>query len=364
MRALPFSFSLALALSAAPSAAASEPHPPALVSRIAFGSCIRPEYPQDVWKTVLRDEPDAFVLLGDNVYGDTEDMETLRGKYARLDATPGFAKLRRAVPLLATWDDHDYGVNDGGAEYPRKAESREVFLDFVREPKDSPRRAREGVYDARIWGPPGRRVQFILLDTRTFRGPLRRLESGGYGPDTSGRTVLGEAQWRWLEEQLRAPAELRLIASSIQVISEEHPYEKWSNFPRERQRLFDLLRVTGAGGVVFLSGDRHMAELSRLDEAGTGYPLYDLTASPLAAVVKANFSQESNRHRVGVMNWGQNYGWIEVDWKEKDPRVKLEIRDLEGDAAFSRKLRLSDLRPYLVDRIPLRLWGKPFFGSR
>ena len=52
------------------------------------------------------------------------------------------------------------------------------------------------------------------------------------------------------------------------------------NFPHERERLYKLLRDTRAGGVVLLSGDRHLAELSVTD-AGLGYPLFDLTSSGL-----------------------------------------------------------------------------------
>ena len=340
---------------------AAEPLPPHLVSRIAFGSCANTWHGnQSVWKAILRDDPDVFIMLGDNVYADTEDTATLREKYDRLDRVPGFAKLRHTIPVLGTWDDHDYGLNDGGAEYPKRAESQQVFLDFFREPENSPRRNREGVYDAKIWGPAGKRVQIILLDTRYSRSLLTRGNSG-YAPDSNpAKTMLGAAQWAWLEEQLRTPAEVRLIVSSIQVVNEEHRFEKWANFPLERARLFNLIRMTGATGVIFLSGDRHFAELSKMD-AELGYPVYDLTASPLAANFRAN-PPDPSRHRVAMMNTGENYGFITVDWKRNDPQVRLEARDTEGDAAFTTKLRLSELRPYAIDRLPLLLFGRPLLG--
>jgi alkaline phosphatase D len=342
-------------------ATAAKLHPPERVARIAFGSCANTWHVNHaVWKAVLRDEPDAFILLGDNVYADTEDTASMRDKYRQLEGVSGFARLRHAVPLLGTWDDHDYGVNDGGAEYPRRVESQKIFLDFFREPAGSPRRAREGVYDAKIWGPAGRRVQIILLDTRYFRSPLLRGEHG-YVPDPdSAKTMLGAAQWAWLEEQLRAPAEVRLIVSSIQVVNEEHRFEKWVNLPRERRRLFDLIRETGATGVIFLSGDRHFAELSKMD-AELGYPVYDLTASPLAASFRVN-PPDPSRHRVAMMNTGENYGFVTIDWERSDPLIRLEARDTDGEPAFTAKIRLSDLRPSAVDRLPLLLFGKPLFG--
>jgi alkaline phosphatase D len=320
------------------------------LTRIAFGSCADQNKPQPIWATILRSKPDLFLFLGDNIYADTEDMEVMRAKYARQATIPGFRKLRQTVPVLATWDDHDYGINDGGSEYPKRAESQQLFLNFFGEPKDSPRRKREGIYDAKLFGPPGKRVQIILLDTRYFRSPLRRSSAeqegqGSYIPDSDpAKTMLGEAQWSWLEGELRIPAEVRIIVSSIQVVPEDHGWEKWANFPLERQRLFKLISKTGAAGVIFISGDRHLAELSMMD-GGVGYPLYDVTASALTNSSKRWRPYETNRHRVGTMNWGDNFGLITVDWNRADPHISLQIRDVAGDIAIQRKIYLSTIRP-------------------
>jgi len=214
-------------------------------------------------------------------------MNVMRRKYAKLAAMPGFQTLRNACPILATWDDHDLGANDAGSDYPMKEESQKIFLDFFGDPAESPRRRRPGVYDARVIGPEGKRVQIILLDTRYFRSspltpnPRASTSAGPYVPNPDpNTTILGGDQWRWLAEQLKVPAEIRLVVSSIQVVAEDHGWEKWMNFPHERARLFKLLHETGAEGVILLSGDRHLAELSMID-AGAGYPIYDLTSSGL-----------------------------------------------------------------------------------
>ena len=163
-----------------------------------------------------------------------------------------------------------------------KSESQRIFLDFWHDPVDSPRRDRPGVYDAHVYGPEGKRLQVILLDTRYFRGPLKRAAprmGGSYVPqDDPHVTMLGEEQWSWLEQQLRVPAELRIMASSIQCVAEASGQETWSNLPHERQRLFDLIERTRAEGLVIISGDRHWAELSVLEDPRL-YPLYDLTSS-------------------------------------------------------------------------------------
>ena len=106
----------------------------------AFGCCADQEKPQPIWEAIVAARPDVFLFIGDTVYADTTDMPTMRAAYAKLAALPGYQKLLRTCPVLATWDDHDYGRDDAGADYPRKKESQQIFLDFFGVPKDSPRR--------------------------------------------------------------------------------------------------------------------------------------------------------------------------------------------------------------------------------
>ena len=271
---------------AAETAAAVEP----ALERIGLGSCLRQDLPQPIFDAILEDDFELFVFLGDNVYGDveSEDLRELRDAYAMQAEADGFSRLRQAgVPLAATWDDHDYGVNDGGAEFFGREEAQRIFEDFWDVPADSERASRPGVYDAVTYGPPGQRVQLILLDTRYFRSALRPTDERGapgkerYLPDPDPeKTMLGEEQWAWLGQVLQEEADLRILASSIQVIADGHGYEAWRHLPAERDRLYALLRETGANGVVMISGDRHRGGIYRHDDA-LGYPLLELTASSL-----------------------------------------------------------------------------------
>src|SRR5262249_9540800 len=126
-----------VALVAASGGRAADPRAP--LSRIVFGSCAHQDKPQPIWKPILEARPELFLFLGDNIYADTEDMEVMRKKYDKLANLPGFKKLRETCPVLATWDDHDFGVNDGGADYARRRESQQLFLDFFNVPRESPR---------------------------------------------------------------------------------------------------------------------------------------------------------------------------------------------------------------------------------
>ena len=333
------------------------------LARIAFGSCAKQDKPQPIWESVVAMKPELFLFLGDNIYADTLDMDVMRAKYKLLGDQPGFIKLKATCPILATWDDHDYGANDAGAEYPKKRESQQIFLDFFGVAKDSPRRKQEGVYSSHVFGPEGKRVQVILLDARYFRSPLKTGFKPGepgdgfrgkYAPSTEpGATVLGETQWRWLEQQLKVPAEVRLIGSGVQVIADEHGSETWGNFPNERKRLFRLIRDTKANGVILLSGDRHLAEIARLPARaadGVGYDLFDITSSslntPSGNFNKAGvrFANEINQYRVGLTYFDVNFGGIEIDWTAADPVVRCQVRDETGAVMLQQRLKLSELR--------------------
>ncbi len=352
--------------------------PELVITTLGFGSCARQERPQPIWDRVIEAKCDAFVLCGDNIYGDSADPLVLRQKYAMLSAMPGFAKLRASTPLFATWDDHDYGSNDDGAGFVGAAAAQREFCDFFQVPDGSPLRTTPGVYSCVTLGPEGKRVQLILLDTRSFRSPLKKdpvNNKANVPNDDPAATILGEAQWQWLERRLREPAEIRVIVSSIQFISAEHPFEKWQNFPREYERFLALLRSTKANGVVMISGDRHIAEFSMLKAAdGAPYPLYEMTTSglnltkPLVKTeVKKPLTENSNenknpaeqnpaeqkpievkspevkklsppppnRFRTHERPYTRaNFGLMRVQWDGPHPQLHLEVRGLEGETVL------------------------------
>lgn len=321
---------------------------------IAFGSCADQDHPQPIWTAINAESPDLFVFLGDNIYGDTEDMEVMQEKYQKLANIPGFAELRESTPTIAIWDDHDFGENDAGLEYPEKEASRQVMLDFWDEPADSERRTREdGIYAAYEYGPEGRRVQIILLDLRWNRTALNSVTLGSYNPGRIAKdmgpfvasedpeaVLLGEPQWSWLEEQLGKPADLRIIGSSIQLLPEFSGWESWANFPEERSRLFSLLRKLNSKGVVIISGDTHWSEFSRVDGA-TNYSLWEVTSSGLTEEWK---KVSPNLHRVGKAYAKANYGLIEIDWETSSPSILFSIKGVEGNAIMRTRLRLNELQ--------------------
>lgn len=299
---------------------------PPTITRLAYGSCAIHDQPQPIWDVIGEARPDLFAFIGDNIYGDTTDMKVLREKYAMLAAIPEFGRFRRQVPIVATWDDHDFGVNDGGREYPMKAESKAIMLDFFGEPRDSVRRQRAGVYTSYLFGQHPRRVQLILLDLRWFRSPLAGDIDKAYlpNPDPTA-TLMGPEQWTWLEEQLSVAADFRILASSIQLISAEHRWEKWANFPRDRARLLQTLDRLAVRNLVVISGDMHFAELS-MDKTPQGHPLYELTASGINRFEDGRHFP--NAHRLAIFDTDVHFGLITIDWNAS--RATLQIRDGGG----------------------------------
>jgi alkaline phosphatase D len=302
------------------------------LTRIAFGSCSHEYDRQPLWKPILKNQPQVWIWLGDNIYGDTHDMSVMKQKYDLQKSNTDYRKLTASAAVIGIWDDHDYGINDGGKAYAKKEESQQLMLDFLDVPAGSERRSREGAYESYTYGPEGKQVKVILLDARYFRDTLMK-QNKMYLPNETG-TILGEAQWQWLEDELKnSRASIHLIASGIQMIPEEHIYEKWANFPQERKRLFDLIANTKAPGVILLSGDRHIAEISKYTHPDIAYPVYEVTASGLTHSATNN-KGEPNRHRIGNLVNVLNFGVINIDWKQP-AEVQLQIRGEKKSSAVS-----------------------------
>ena len=343
------------------------PLPTGTVTQIAFGSCTRRLADHSIFNTVVEVDPDLFLHLGDAIYPDVDDEETapldpwpttnslsrIEAFYAEVALRPEYTRLRESVPTMAVWDDHDYGVNDGGGDFEFKEETQSLFLDFYGEPAGSWRRSTPGIYDSRVLGPEGQRVQVILLDVRYFRSapiPDTRSDDEKKALNIAGRymasddpvaTVLGDAQWAWLEERLREPAEVRLLVSGYPIVPTELGRDAWGNFPSERQRLFDLVGETGANGVVFMSGDVHFAEISQSDEGP--YPMIDFTSSPLAAPSVGN-ELLANSRRISDTYTEHNFGLIEIDWDaEPSPILTLRVLDIKGADVLRHEVPLRTL---------------------
>lgn len=208
-----------------------------------------------------------------------------------------YSAFAGAVTVIGVWDDHDYGLDDGGKEYPQKTSAQMKLLDFLDEPTESARRRQKGVYTSYGFGEGSNQIKIIVLDTRYHRD----------SPSDTG-DILGVEQWKWLEnESNRSTARINILVSSIQVIPKEHRWEKWSNFPKSKKRLSSLINTSQINGLIIISGDRHIAEISKLDDDAMPYPLHEVTSSGLTHTWD-EFTEEPNAHRVGRIHAGKTSG--------------------------------------------------------
>ncbi len=288
---------------------------------LAFGSCNRSELDQSYWKRIAAEQPDLWVWLGDNIYADTASTAIRQKYYRELFKNPYYASFRQACPVVGTWDDHDYAWDNHDGRYELKDESKAALLEFLEVPNDHPVWGHQGVYQSYALGPKGQQTQLILLDLR-------------YNMDRQKqqKELLGDLQWAWLEQELRAStADLLIIGSSLNVLAPTQGFglEGWQGFGAERQRLMSLLAEIGKP-TVLLSGDRHFAEIAQT-RLENGLPVYEIMSSGLTHAVGVKLPHKG---RIGEMVGYKNFGLVHIDWESGAPRVMLEIRSTERKESY------------------------------
>ena len=316
--------------------------PEKVLTRIAFGSCADQKKPQPIWAAVEQAKPDVFLFTGDTVYG-SQSAGSLRKAYEVQAKGKDFEAFQSKVPIFAIWDDHDYGMDDGGKSNPRFDEAKESFLEFF--PLDAPLipAAQRGLQHAMIVGTGEQTVQVIFLDTRTYRDDLEKNPNpknpglDRYIPTRDRKkTLLGDGQWQWLKLQLKEKARVRVIVSSVQLIHRNHGLEKWGNFPHERSKFFDLLKQLKLKNTFVISGDRHQGEIHKQNIPGFG-DLFEITSSGINKT--STVVSEPSPTRKGSHYRLENFGLIEIDWKTK--KLGVSLRDIGGQSieAISMKIQ-------------------------
>lgn len=311
-------------------------------SKIAFGSCSHQDKPLDILTNIAAEKPQAMLWLGDNIYGDTDDIDVLMSKYSKLDNNKNFKALRESTPFYAIWDDHDFGKNDAGKEFDFKFQSAKAFLDFWRVPETDPRRKqKDGIYHSVfIDGPSGQSIQIIFPDLRFNRDPISAVDTqtyltdrrarkmGPYNPDKTVKlSMLGADQWEWFEKELKKPADIKIIASSLQILAEHTGWEAWKNYPYDTNRLFALVSELKLHNLVLVSGDTHWAEISK--QLIGDIELFEVTSSGLSEKWK---DVSPNKFRVSPSYYHNNYGMIEINWHDNHAELRIGFKN--GDSEY------------------------------
>ena len=318
------------------------------IQTFGFGSCNDQTRPQPLWTPILNHNPDLFIMMGDNVYASTPETQPIIDQYIKQNQVTEYRKVRESIPFLATWDDHDSGLNDGGTDNPLKDEARKVFVNYWGYLKQSLPKNQKALYHSRLIGDKKHKVQVIMLDTRYDRTPLIKNPEYKYdekvflpkvylpNEDKNAR-MLSDEQWQWLSDELKKPADLKIIVSSIQVIANDHYFEKWGNFPLERKKLLDLIEKNKLHNVIILSGDRHLSSIAKLD-LNKKHTLYEITSSGLNRPSRAPEAEKDSTYTAPAF-LKINYGLAQIDWVQKS--VLFEIRDEQDQVQLSQKVNFK-----------------------
>jgi alkaline phosphatase D len=289
--------------------------------RVAFGSCNNQMKAQDHWPWIARENPQLWIWLGDNIYADRASFDDRRAWYRLLKENAAYKKFIDQVPVIGTWDDHDYFTENADGSYEGKDGSKALLLQFMDVAADNPVWNRPGIFQSYAFGPIGQRTQVILLDLRYFQNKNK-----------NERSLLGELQWQFLEEEIASSsADLFLIGSSLNVCSPVAlaSLEGWRAFPAERQRLYELLASTDKP-CILLSGDRHMGEIYRII-LPSGKPVYEVMSSGLTHAVGVRLPSPE---RQGELVGRKNFGMLTIDWTGVGPEVQIRLQSAERQAIY------------------------------
>ena len=287
-------------------------------TKFGLGSCLDQDYPQPIWEAIEKEDLDYFVFLGDNVYGDLPSGSLRKMVSAYKKQKNNLPEWMKNVEILSIWDDHDYGLNDGGSDYKNKIDAEKLFLDFWEISQNDPRHKREGIYFSTEKIFFDKKFKLIFLDTRFFRSKLLG-EKGGYISNTNDNaTILGKNQWLWLENELNTEFDFLIIFSSIQIIPMDHPYEKWSNFPKDRSKLLGMLDKH-RGKTILFSGDRHRSGIYKKDG------IFEITASSLNK--PGSLFNETDKFLIGETYPEANYALFEV----YENQIEVQIKNSNGE---------------------------------
>jgi len=326
---------------------------------LTFGSCnaILGHEQNEIFNRIAEMKPDVFTWLGDVAYLDIEGFppkfqfpgeKRAREKFTVIKNDQNYTNLKKSTHIIGIWDDHDYGKDNSGKNFPFKNISRELWLDFIDEPKDSLRRTRKGgIYESYYLGDTSK-VKVILLDGRYSRDePSIPLTSFG------ANDLLGSEQWEWLENEFKEnQAEYVVIGSGIQVLPDDRVLpELW--YKQSREKLFTLIRKYKVSGVIILSGDVHYAEIMKYPcKERIGYELYEFTSSGLThhvsshiSLVSGIFSQifSTTYNQPEDRYFERNFGVIKFSFGNTNG-VKLEARNYYGHPVLSKEISHSELQ--------------------
>jgi alkaline phosphatase D len=255
------------------------------------------------WRQMATEPLDLVIFLGDYIYeypssplalrqheaGYPRSLADYRARYATYQRDPHLQAAHAAFPWLLVWDDHEVENDYAGPQGNRlqtdfagtRAAAYQAYWEHLPFPKalrprlDAPG-AEMRIHGAHDWG---RLARILALDDRQYRDPQACSQPGAGGSNTVSlkacpafadprRTLLGQAQERWLAQAWAADRPWNLIAQQTLMarFAWSDPAgpdgglywtDGWDGYAPARQRLLGQIAERKLGGAVVLGGDVH-----------------------------------------------------------------------------------------------------------
>ncbi len=316
--------------------------------KFAFGSCTyvneekndRPgkgygsEY--EIFTALHKENVDFMIWGGDNTYLREPDWGSRSGimhRYTHTRSLPEMQPLLAGVHNYATWDDHDFGLNDSDYTFHNKDITTEAFQLFWHSQNTNLIEGSNNVVSTFLWGD----AQFFMLDNRTFR------QAQDY--EAENKSYFGEKQVQWLIESLvSSKAPFKFVVAGGQILNESAIFENYATYKEERKRVLEAIKKQNIEGVIFLTGDRHHSVITKM-EREKDYPLYDFTSSSLTA---GSATPKENENPTAIKDsfivGKHNYAVIEIEGKRKDRVLTIIYKDKDGKELYSLTIKESELK--------------------
>lgn len=309
---------------------------------LGLGSCAASK-PDAIWDRILEEGCEGFVFLGDTPYLDTDRLALARERHRAFLATPQIARLIASMPTWWTWDDHDFGVNDGHGDFHGKHVARIAFTEHRANatfgqgldgtPSTDRFGAGRGIHTSFRRGP----IEVFLLDPRWFS----RTEPSWADP--SKPTCLGEKQWAWLRQGLRksdAPFKV-LTTGMIWTDKGNAELDDWHTYAHERDAIFGFIAQERIPGVVLVGGDIHVSQAMRHRDR-VGYDLWHFVTSPLHEKTIPSLDAP-HPDKVFSAVEPNTFLKLTADSTGDEPTLLAEWVGLDGGRLFETRLSASDL---------------------
>jgi alkaline phosphatase D len=297
-------------------------------------------YDSSIWQHLNQSNPDLVIFLGDNIYGDRPDIVTkipadpqqLWQQYVKGRLQYDFFFRRELVPSFATWDDHDFGIDNGDSTYRYANESLQMFKVFW--PQERSYNTKDLQYGPGVsarWSLPG--FDLVTLDGRSFRTNSKQ----NSGPVT----VLGEEQKTWLYKQLRLSRRPLWLINGQQFFGSYRAKNSMDyDYPMDFEWLMANLRAVDRP-VGFLSGDVHYSELMDIEESLLGRGAVEITSSSMHSItVPGHHKLHRNPRRRDATSF-HNFVLLDLVCDERKIFGQMKAIGAAGETIIREPFRLT-----------------------